>query len=128
VREEKENRAAASKKEGVSAKKTARKEGGVVVEDDGKQLRKRGKEKKGGKKSAKKELPFVIDAPQTLELFRAIVDGRSDAELALAVERIRACNSVNLAAENRRKMQVRKTRLFVSISVVLFSIIFLFRR
>lgn len=53
------------------------------------------------------ELPYVIDAPQTLELFRAIVDGRSDAELALGIERIRACNSVKLAAENRRKMQVR---------------------
>jgi hypothetical protein len=103
VRKEKERRAPALRKEGVPTGK----KGGVVVEDGGKQVRKGGKEKKGEKKSAKKELPFVIDAPQTLELFRAIVDGRSDAELALAVERIRACNSVNLAAENRRKMQVR---------------------
>lgn len=51
-------------------------------------------------------LPYVIDAPQTLLDFRQLVDKRSVQDLEIAVERIRKCNSVSLAAENRKKMQV----------------------
>eukprot|EP00897_Mesotaenium_endlicherianum_P006282 jgi/Mesen1/5682/ME000288S04895 len=51
-------------------------------------------------------LPFVIDAPQTLDAFRRLVDGRSTDEMVTAVQRIRACNAISLAAENRRKMQI----------------------
>lgn len=51
-------------------------------------------------------LPYVIDAPQTLPEFRQLVDKRSIQDLETAVERIRKCNAVSLAAENRKKMQV----------------------
>lgn len=54
-----------------------------------------------------KDLPYVIEAPQSLDEFRKVVDGRSDMELVLAIQRIRACNAISLAAENRKKMQVR---------------------
>ncbi|KAH7291504.1 hypothetical protein KP509_29G019800 [Ceratopteris richardii] len=52
------------------------------------------------------ELPFVIDAPKNLDEFRSLVDGRPIEELLTAIQRIRMCNSIRLAAENRRKMQV----------------------
>eukprot|EP00271_Cylindrocystis_brebissonii_P001708 TRINITY_DN1198_c4_g1_i1.p1 TRINITY_DN1198_c4_g1~~TRINITY_DN1198_c4_g1_i1.p1 ORF type:complete len:1029 (+),score=344.93 TRINITY_DN1198_c4_g1_i1:40-3126(+) len=52
------------------------------------------------------ELAYVIDAPQSLGEFRCIVDGRDTAELQEAIRRIRACNAISLAAENRKKMQV----------------------
>ena len=51
-------------------------------------------------------LPYVIDAPQTLLEFRKLVDGRPIQDLETAVQRIRKCNAISLAAENRRKMQV----------------------
>lgn len=51
-------------------------------------------------------LPYVIDAPQTLVDFRQLVDSRSIKDLEVAVERIRKCNAISLAAENRKKMQV----------------------
>jgi nucleolar protein 14 len=51
-------------------------------------------------------LPYVIDAPQTLVEFRQLVDHRSIEDLEIAVERIRKCNAISLAAENRKKMQV----------------------
>ncbi|KAG0589628.1 hypothetical protein KC19_1G034800 [Ceratodon purpureus] len=51
-------------------------------------------------------LPYVIDAPQTLLEFRQLVDKRSIEDLGIAVERIRKCNAISLAAENRKKMQV----------------------
>lgn len=51
-------------------------------------------------------LPYVIDAPQTLPEFRKLVDGRPIQDLETAVQRIRKCNAISLAAENRRKMQV----------------------
>ena len=52
-------------------------------------------------------LPYVIDAPQTLLEFRQLVDKRSIKDLKIAVERIRKCNAISLAAENRKKMQVK---------------------
>lgn len=51
-------------------------------------------------------LPYVIDAPQTLLAFRQLVHNRSTEDLEIAVERIRKCNAISLAAENRKKMQV----------------------
>lgn len=53
-----------------------------------------------------KSLPFVIEAPNNLEELRSLLDNCSDEEVILAINRIRACNSIRLAAENRRKMQV----------------------
>ncbi|KAG9447738.1 hypothetical protein H6P81_013866 [Aristolochia fimbriata] len=51
-------------------------------------------------------LPFVIEAPQNLEELLALLENRSASEVAEAITRIRACNAVRLAAENRKKMQV----------------------
>lgn len=52
------------------------------------------------------QLPFVIEASKTLEDFKRLVDGRSIPDLLVVIQRIRTCNSIRLAAENRRKMQV----------------------
>ncbi|KAI5056535.1 hypothetical protein GOP47_0028353 [Adiantum capillus-veneris] len=52
------------------------------------------------------ELPFVIEAPKNLQEFKSLVDGRPITDLLVIIQRIRTCNSIRLAAENRRKMQV----------------------
>jgi nucleolar protein 14 len=52
------------------------------------------------------DLPFVIEAPQTLPEFQKLVDHRSVEDLATAIQRIQKCNAISLAADNRRKMQV----------------------
>ncbi|KAL2609472.1 hypothetical protein R1flu_028045 [Riccia fluitans] len=57
-------------------------------------------------REAQDALPFVISAPQTLPELRALVDYRTDDELVVAIQRIRTCNAISLAAENRRKMQI----------------------
>lgn len=51
-------------------------------------------------------LPFVIEAPNSLEELSLLLNNRSDAEVVEAINRIRACNAIRLAAENRKKMQV----------------------
>lgn len=51
-------------------------------------------------------LPFVIEAPNSLEELCSLLDNRSETEVIEAINRIRACNSIRLAAENRKKMQV----------------------
>lgn len=51
-------------------------------------------------------LPFVIEAPNNLTELCSLLDNRSDTEVLEAINRIRACNSIRLAAENRKKMQV----------------------
>ncbi|XP_010932890.2 uncharacterized protein [Elaeis guineensis] len=51
-------------------------------------------------------LPFVIEAPNNLTELCSLLDNRSDTEVVEAINRIRACNSIRLAAENRKKMQV----------------------
>ncbi|EER91262.1 hypothetical protein BDA96_01G181900 [Sorghum bicolor] len=51
-------------------------------------------------------IPFVIDAPNDLKDLSSLLDGRSEAEIVEIISRIRTCNSIRLAAENRRKMQV----------------------
>jgi nucleolar protein 14 len=51
-------------------------------------------------------LPFVLEAPQTLPEFHKLVDHRSVEDLATAIQRIRKCNAISLAAENQRNMQV----------------------
>lgn len=51
-------------------------------------------------------IPFVIDAPNDLKDLSALLDGRSETEIIEIISRIRTCNSIRLAAENRRKMQV----------------------
>ncbi|KAL6893493.1 hypothetical protein ACP4OV_007591 [Aristida adscensionis] len=52
------------------------------------------------------DLPFVIDAPNNLKDLSSLLDDRSETEIIEIIRRIRTCNSIKLAAENRRKMQV----------------------
>lgn len=61
-----------------------------------------------GKTHSSKEgsLPFVIEAPNRLEELLLLLNNRSDAEVIEAINRIRVCNAIRLAAENRKKMQV----------------------
>ncbi|KAJ7541990.1 hypothetical protein O6H91_10G084500 [Diphasiastrum complanatum] len=51
-------------------------------------------------------LPYVIEAPQSLEEFTKLVGNRSLEELVTVIRRIRACNAISLAVENRKKMQI----------------------
>ncbi|XP_006651582.1 nucleolar protein 14 [Oryza brachyantha] len=51
-------------------------------------------------------LPFVIEAPSNLKDLCFLLDGRSETEIVEIISRIRTCNSIRLAAENRKKMQV----------------------
>ncbi|WVZ59778.1 hypothetical protein U9M48_009877 [Paspalum notatum var. saurae] len=51
-------------------------------------------------------VPFVIDAPNNLKDLSSLLDGHSETEIIEIISRIRTCNSIRLAAENRRKMQV----------------------
>ncbi|KAJ4788214.1 Nucleolar protein 14 [Rhynchospora pubera] len=51
-------------------------------------------------------LPFVIEAPSNLNELSALLDNRSETEVLEAINRIRACNSIRLGPENKRKMQV----------------------
>ncbi|KAF6163850.1 hypothetical protein GIB67_024705 [Kingdonia uniflora] len=50
-------------------------------------------------------LPFVIEVPASKAELCSLLDNRSDAEILEAINRIRACNAISLAAENKKKMQ-----------------------
>ncbi|XP_021718360.1 nucleolar protein 14-like [Chenopodium quinoa] len=54
----------------------------------------------------KQELPFKIDAPGSMEDLYALFQDRSNEDIIEAIMRIRKCNPILLAAENRKKMQV----------------------
>lgn len=51
-------------------------------------------------------LPYVINAPSNLRELRSLLDNRPNDQIVEAIRRIRACNAISLAAENRHKMQV----------------------
>ncbi|XP_072988128.1 uncharacterized protein [Typha latifolia] len=51
-------------------------------------------------------LPFVIEAPNNLAELCSLLDNRSESEVIEAINRIRSCNSIRLAPENRKKMQI----------------------
>jgi len=57
--------------------------------------------------AAPEDLPFTPALPQSPEAFLALVKGRPAEHLALAVERVLAFNAAELAADGRRKTQVR---------------------
>ena len=63
---------------------------------------------KGGKQtsSLKLDLPFKIDAPANMDKLRKLFEGLSNEDIIEAVRRIRVCNAIPLAAENRKKTQV----------------------
>ena len=52
------------------------------------------------------ELPYTIHLPETYPAFQRLVAGRSAADLATAVTRIRAFNAATLATDSKRKLQV----------------------
>lgn len=52
------------------------------------------------------ELPYTIEAPKSLEEFTSLLENRTDDQIVEAIRRIRAFNAINIAAENRKKMQV----------------------
>lgn len=54
------------------------------------------------------EIPFIIEAPTRFEEFSALLLNRSNADVLVVVNRIRASNAIKLAAENRKRMQVCK--------------------
>lgn len=66
-------------------------------------------------------VPFVIDAPNNLKDLSSLLDGRSEAEIIEIISRIRTCNSIRLAAENRRKMQVCDSLMLVIVGLLVIS-------
>ena len=57
------------------------------------------------------DIPFTIAAPATYQAFAKLVQGRDAAQLQAIVQRVRACNAIALATDNRRKLQVRSCTL-----------------
>ena len=51
------------------------------------------------------DLAYSIEAPESYENFASLVAGRSAVDLSAAIQRIMACSTVALAAQNRRKLQ-----------------------
>ncbi|GMY20175.1 nucleolar protein 14 [Fagus crenata] len=56
--------------------------------------------------STRSDLPYLIEAPKSLEELCALLDNCSNTEIMLIINQIRASNAIKLAAENRKKMQV----------------------
>lgn len=52
------------------------------------------------------DIPFTIQAPASYQAYSKLVHGRSASQLQTIVQRIRACNAIALATDNRRKLQV----------------------
>lgn len=61
---------------------------------------------KGKGPTTQSDIPFIIEAPKSLEEFSALLENRSNADIIVIINRIRACNAIKLGAENRKKMQV----------------------
>ncbi|KAI4379202.1 hypothetical protein MLD38_005529 [Melastoma candidum] len=53
-----------------------------------------------------KSLPYLIDAPKSLDELNVLLENRSNSEIILLIDRIRVSNAVAIAAENRKKMQI----------------------
>ncbi|KAK9277046.1 hypothetical protein L1049_006585 [Liquidambar formosana] len=51
-------------------------------------------------------VPFLIEAPNSLEEFLTLLENRSNDDIVAAINRIRVCNAISLKAENRKKIQV----------------------
>lgn len=70
--------------------------------------------------STQPDIPFLIEAPKSLEEFCALVGTCSNADKIVVINRIRASNAIKLAAENRKKMQVWKIiQLYVCSTIFL---------
>lgn len=69
--------------------------------------KKQGKVSQDGKRpSTQSDLPYLIEAPKSLEELSAFVDNLSNSDIVVIINRIRKSNAIKLAAENRKKMQV----------------------
>lgn len=69
--------------------------------------KKQGKVSQDGKRpSTQSDLPYLIEAPKSLEELSALVDNLSNSNIVVIINRIRKSNAIKLAAENRKKMQV----------------------
>ncbi|KAF3323892.1 nucleolar protein 14 isoform X2 [Carex littledalei] len=77
-----------------------------INEKEKKSVCKTGKATPRNEKGVIEGLPFVIEAPSNLKELSILLDNRSETEVVEAINRIRACNSIRLGPENRRKMQV----------------------
>lgn len=66
----------------------------------------------GEKMSKVLEIPYIIEAPKTFEELCSLVDKRSNSDIILIINRIRKSNAITLAAENRKKVQVRNLPLY----------------
>lgn len=53
------------------------------------------------------DLPYTIEAPKSLEELSLLLKDRSESQIVEAIRRIRTFNAISVAAENRKKMQVR---------------------
>lgn len=51
------------------------------------------------------DIPYTIAAPSSYAAFAQLAQGQGPARLALIIRRIRACNAIALATDNRRKLQ-----------------------
>ena len=51
-------------------------------------------------------IPYTIPAPSSYAAFAQLAEGQGPASLGLIIRRIRACNAIALATDNRRKLQV----------------------
>ncbi|KAI9387237.1 hypothetical protein POPTR_010G140100v4 [Populus trichocarpa] len=67
-----------------------------------------GKKKKANREqhSTQPDIPHIIEAPKSFEEFCAILENCSNENVILVVDRIRKSNAIQLAAENRKKIQV----------------------
>ncbi|CAH8327070.1 unnamed protein product [Eruca vesicaria subsp. sativa] len=84
-----------SKKESAAPSKGERSSGTVKQSTSMKKL-----------SSTQNDIPYVIHAPQSFEELISLVEDRSNADVITIVNRIRTTDSIKLAAENRKKMQV----------------------
>lgn len=64
-----------------------------------------------------KSLPCLIEAPKNLEELNKLFEGHSNTEILILINRVRACNAIALAAENRKKIQVSNSDIPVVCSV-----------
>ena len=51
------------------------------------------------------DIPYTIAAPSSYASFAQLVQGQSPDKLGLIIQRIRVCNAIALATDNRRKLQ-----------------------
>lgn len=92
--------------EPISHKKSKKTEPVELRKGDEKSLD--GKKKKGNREqhSTQPDIPHIIEAPKSFEEFCAILENCSNENVILVVDRIRKSNAIQLAAENRKKIQV----------------------